>query len=48
MLKAGKPQIRVEYDSQTTECPAKEKGVTLSVYSGYVLNTLDINLDCTK
>ena len=48
MLDAGKPQIRVEYDSLVTVCPAKQSGVTFSVYSSYVLNTLDINLDCTE
>lgn len=46
MLKAQKPQIRVEYESRTKKCPAKVKGVTFSVYSGEVLNTKDINLDC--
>jgi hypothetical protein len=45
-LKAQKPQIRVEYKSKTKKCPAKVKGVTFSVYSGAVLNTKSINLDC--
>jgi hypothetical protein len=46
MLDAGKPQIRVEYESRTKTCPKKENGVTFSVYSGKVLNTKHINLDC--
>jgi hypothetical protein len=46
MLDAGKPQIQVEYSSNTTACPAKVSGVTLSVYSGEVLNSTQINLDC--
>jgi len=46
ILKAGKPQIRVEYKSSVKKCPAKVDGVTFSVYSGEVLNTKHINLDC--
>jgi hypothetical protein len=46
MLKANKPQIRVEYYSNTTKCPTKQKGVTFSVYKNGNLNTKDINLDC--
>jgi hypothetical protein len=48
MLKASKPQIRVEYHSNTTKCPTKQSGVTFSVYSGFKLDTKEINLDCTK
>jgi len=46
ILKAGKPQIRVEYKSSVKKCPAKVDGVTFSVYSGETLNTKQINLDC--
>lgn len=46
MLKAGKPEIRVEYEKSVKTCPAKETGVTFSVYSGLTLDTKKITLDC--
>ena len=46
MLDADKPQIRVEYSNSIKKCPAKETGVTFSVYSGLTLDTKKITLDC--
>lgn len=45
-LKAGKPEIRVEYENSVRTCPAKESGVTFSVYSSYTIDSKTITLDC--
>ncbi|ORY29001.1 glycoside hydrolase superfamily, partial [Naematelia encephala] len=45
-LAAGKPQIIVEYDKYFKKCPKLEKGQKLLVYSGEVLDSSKITLQC--
>ncbi|WWD00946.1 hypothetical protein V866_007884 [Kwoniella sp. B9012] len=45
-LKAGKPQIRIEYESSIKKCPSLKQGQQLLVYSGSVVNSTQITLSC--
>ncbi|WWD08263.1 hypothetical protein V865_006374 [Kwoniella europaea PYCC6329] len=45
-LKAGKPQIRIEYESSIKKCPSLKPGQQLLVDSGSVVNSTQITLSC--
>ncbi|WVQ69620.1 uncharacterized protein L199_007840 [Kwoniella botswanensis] len=45
-IKAGKPQIRIEYESSIKKCPSLKQGQQLLVYSGSVVNSTQITLSC--
>ncbi|OCF53972.1 hypothetical protein L486_08529 [Kwoniella mangroviensis CBS 10435] len=45
-LEAGKPQIRIEYESSIKRCPSLKQGQQLLVYSDTVVNSTQITLSC--
>lgn len=46
-LKAGKPQIQVEYSNYLKKCPSDQPaGRTVAVYSGLTLDSKKVTLYC--
>ncbi|WVR04888.1 hypothetical protein IAU60_001900 [Kwoniella sp. DSM 27419] len=45
-LKAGKPQIQIEYESRIKKCPSLKAGQKLLVYDGTNVNSTKITLSC--
>ncbi|WWC59827.1 uncharacterized protein I303_102389 [Kwoniella dejecticola CBS 10117] len=45
-LKAGKPQVRIEYSNSIRKCPSLKSGQQLLVYSGTTVDSNKITLSC--